>query len=595
MTLACFVPVAVFGVCARFMAIPDVLCKSPDELSELMPGLRLHALPILNIHDGIRNNFIQSMFFSTHGLGDVSFYYLSSSVLSLLGLPMSERFLYAAGGVTNLAMALAGGILGARLLGSAGSGWIFAMLTLASPYFVFISKSGWARLTWTPLLLLLLFLSQWKAMRDRGAIWTAVFVLLGGFISLTDGLVMLPIMLVSAVLIAEGRLADRLKQLTRDRVFLCALAAVAIGFGLELLIGLEARRRGTSLTLIGYVLYKGGQASLLPSFDVLAAWTRCVDFYFPFRGAWLLVTCACLLAAWEGIRGRMIGFIAAWWLLASLGLTRYMTQRTDIGWLNAYQLVVPSYLLVAWLIASIAEGRLPFARHIPAAVRGALAMALLLPLTALMLLQANTVAFASEPAHGVTIGQLVGGTPAQLRKCHAVKAAAFYVRAHATGRPYVFHVSSDVPLGYIGEFYYGLSRAGSRRPEEANHLFDFGLNQFHRKYPPSAFYRAYGVEHFDYYVDVIDEADPLKTETLIQLSEQGARVVCTIRDGDRPIGRVFSFHDEPPIDLDYHTAAAEWERTFAHPRTLFLDRLTGTSYFFGDNWKAPEERPSPPR
>lgn len=582
------VPVCVFGAYVRFVAIPEVFCKSPDELSEVVIGLRLHALPILNIRDGLRHNFIQSMLFSTHGLGDVSFYYLASGALSLLGLPISERFLFAAGAVTNLGLAFAGGMLGARLLGSAGTGWVFATLTLASPFFVFISKSGWARLTWTPLLLLLLWLSQWKAMRGRGAIWTAVFVGLAGFISLTDGFVMLPIVVVLALLIARGHLAARLTQLARDRVFLCAVAAVALGVGLELLLGLEAKRRGTSLTLMGYVLYKGGQGTWLPSREVLIAWSRCVDFYFPFRGAWIGVTAAFVLAAWQGLRGGMIGLVAAWWLLASAGLMRYMGESTDIGWLNAYQLAVPSYLLVAWLISSSAEGRLPGAGRLPSLVRGAAAVALLVPLTGLMIRQANTVAFATEAANGIAAGQLISAGQPRLSNCRALKAAAFYVRSHANGLPYVFHVSPDVSLGYIGEFYYGLSRGRSLRPEEPNRLLDFGLNQFHRKYPPDAFYRAYGVPHFDYYVDFVAESDALKEPILSRLTAQGARVVCTIWDGNRAIGRVLSFHDEPRSDLDYRAAGAAWDRTFAHPRTLLLQPLAGTSYFFGDNWKSPE-------
>src|SRR5262245_23203012 len=92
--VVCFIPVAAFGAYARFTAIPDVLCKSPDELAELMTGLRLHALPLSNIGVEIRNNFFTSMFYSNHGWGDGSFYYLSSSMLSLFGFPIAERNLY---------------------------------------------------------------------------------------------------------------------------------------------------------------------------------------------------------------------------------------------------------------------------------------------------------------------------------------------------------------------------------------------------------------------------------------------------------------------------------------------------------------------
>ena len=580
------VPIAGFGMYLRFAGLPDVFCKSPDELAEMMPGLRLHALPILNIRDAPRYNFIQSMFYSQHGLGDVSFYYLSSSALSALGLPISERWLFAASGVANLCLALAGGALGAQVIGSVGTGWIFAILVLASPYYVFVSRTGWGRLTWTPLLLLLLFLGQWKAMRNRGVIWPAVFIVLAGFISLTDGLVILPILLVSALLIPEGRVADRLRRLARDRIFLWGLAAIAVGVGFGLLVGLEARRRGTGLTLIGYVLFKGSHGSLLPSFEVLAAWARYVDAYFPFRGTWLLISGAFALAAREGFRGRMIGFVAAWWLLASLGLIRYMSWGSDLSWLNAYQLAVPSYLLLAWLISSMAEGGLPVARRLPLAVRGGSAVALLVFFTAPMALQAKTVAFGAAPAYGMTA--LTTETASGLNNCRTVKAAAFYVRSHERGLPYVFHLSSDVFLGHIGEFYYGLSYGRSLRPEEPNHLLDFGLAQFHRRYAPEAFYRAYSVAQFDYYVSFSDNRDPFAMQAKSRLLSEGAHVVGIIWNDGRVIGQVLSFHDEPPIDLEYRTAAQAWDRTFAHPKTLLQQGLTGSAYHFGYNWKSPE-------
>ena len=54
------------------------------ELSEVMPGLRLHSLPLFNIDAPVRYNFVKSMFYSLHGLSDVSYYYLASGLLSLI-------------------------------------------------------------------------------------------------------------------------------------------------------------------------------------------------------------------------------------------------------------------------------------------------------------------------------------------------------------------------------------------------------------------------------------------------------------------------------------------------------------------------------
>jgi hypothetical protein len=591
------VPLAAFGIYLRFAGLQDVFCRSPDELAEVMPGIRLHALPFLNVRDVIRYNFLQSMFYSQHGLGDVSFHYLSSGALSLVGLPVSERLLFIVSGITNLVLAITGVALGVRLLRSAATGWVFAAIVLVSPFYVFVSRSGWGRLTWTPLLLLLLFLSQWQAMRHRGVLWPIVFCVLAGFISLTDGFMNLPILAVFGLLIVDGSAAVRLRTLVRDRVFLAGFAAFAAGIALGLLIGLAAQRRGTDLTLMGYVLLRGAHGSLIPSTDAWTVWARVVDLYFPFRGAWVAVTGICALAAIEGVRGRAIGFVAAWWLLASTGLIRYlagvesMGRTATAGWLNASgSLAVPSFLLVAWLIASIGDGTLPVVRRFRPAARGALAIALWLALITPMAAQGAAVAFATVPVRGLTIDQLSQTAPGGLSACHALKAAAFYVRSRRPALPYVFHLSSSVYLGHIGEFYYGLSYGRSSRPEDPNHLLDFGrqTGQFKQAHFPEEFARVYGIDRFDYYVDFADDRDPLKAEALNRLLAAGARVVCTIRDGGRPIGRILSFSGEPPIDLDYRTAAASWDRLFARAGTLLLQPLAGTAYHFGYNWRSPE-------
>ena len=591
------IPAAAFGIYLRVAGLPDVFCRAPDELAEMMPGIRLHVLPFLNVRDVVRYNFFQSMFYSQHGLGDVSFYYLASQALSWLGLPISERMLFLAGTVTNVALACAGAVLCARILGSPATGILFAILVFLSPYFVFVSRTGWGRLTWTPLLLMLLFLCQWQAMRRRGVMRCALWCGLAGFVSLTDGFMYLPILVVLGLFTAGGSMRDRVKRLAHDRAFLAACLAFSIGLTFDLLLGLEAKRRGTDLTMMGYVMLRGGHTALLPSLDVMIAWARAVDWYFPYRGAWLAVTAAFVLAAREGWRGRPVGFVAAWWLLASVSIVRYVTGMESLGrpagtgWLNASgSLAVPSFLLVAWFVASIGQGTLPLVRRFRPAVRGALAIALWIALIAPMAAQADTVAFAETPTRGLAIDQLSGTAPPGLRACRTIKAAAFYVRSRPPALPYVFHLSSNVYLGHFGEFYYGLSYGRSSRPEDPNHLLDFGgqTGQFKRPHGPEEFARVYGVDHFDYYIDVADDRDPLKADALTRLFAAGARVVCTIQYEGQPIGRILSFSGDAPIVLDYRDAAAGWDRQFAHARTLLLQPLAGTAYHFGYNWRSPE-------
>ncbi|MBI3490723.1 MAG: hypothetical protein HY047_02860 [Acidobacteria bacterium] len=595
--LALTVLTAALGIYFRFTDLMDALCRSPDEMSEIMPGLRLHALPLLNVRDGIRYNFLQSMFFSQHGLGDVTFYYLSSGAMRLLGQPISERTLFMASGLTNVGLAAAGVVLGLCVLESAAAGWTFALLVFVSPFFVFVSKSGWGRLTSTPLLVLLLFVTQSRAMRTRRPAWVASFCALAGWVSLTDGFVMLPIVAVLGVALTDGGIVDRVRRLARDRVFVAGFLAFALGVAFDVLIGLVARRRGTDLTMVGYVLLRGGRGGLMPSRDVWVAWARAVDWYFPFRGAWIAVTIAFLLAAIEALRGRAVGVLAAWWLLASYGVIRYVTGLVSVGhvpeatWLNASPLATPSLLLVAWAISAFAEGQVILARRLPPVARGGFALALLLTLATMMAQQAEVVAFEPVASRGLLPEQLSRevGSGLKMSMCRTVKAAAFYVRSHDENLPYVFQLTKLAALGHFGEFYYGLSYGGSLRPPDPNHLLDFGDDRFGRQYQPEAFYRAYGVPRFDYYVEFVDDnRNPFTRPAVDRLVGEGARVVCTIRDGGRPIGRIYSFRNEPSIDVEYRDAEDGWDRTVGRSSRRQLQPLAGSAYHFGYSWRSPD-------
>ncbi len=605
------VPAIVFGLYARFVGLQDVFCRSPDELAEMMPGIRLHALPLLNLGAALRYNFIQSMFYSQHGLGDVSFYYLASGLLSFLHVPLAEQSLYAIGALTNLVLVAAGVALAASVLRSPSTGMIFGVLGLVSPFFIYISRTGWARLSWTPLLLVLLFVSEYRALMSRKMMWCVVFWCLGGFVSLTDGVVMLPVVMVLGLLVADGDFSKRCRTLLADRVFLFGCGLIVAGVAVDAAVGLVALHRGTDLTMFAYLLLRGREGGVVLSRPALAAWTLAVDYYLPFRGAWILVAVAFIAAARKGLRGEIVGFIAAWWLVASILVLRYAAgisakNPKDVpSWLNSYHLAVPSLLLFAWLVASLLEERAHIVRlpwRLPR--RTSLVIAVVVFLAGLMGARAGLVLFAdhslfdlAQPAQTtfliraltLTSDQLVSIARPPLSVCRALKASAFYVRSHGPSVPYVFQLSSNVSLGHIGEFYYGLSYSRSSRPEDPNHLLDFGSEQFGRPVPPEAFYRPYNVSHFDYYVDFVDlHEDPLRMIVVNRLVADGARVVCTIRDGGRTIGRVLSFRSEPPVDLDYPAAAASWNRTFGRTTTLLVQPLAGTAYHFGYNWRTPE-------
>jgi hypothetical protein len=425
-------------------------------------------------------------------------------------------------------------------------------------------------------------------MRSRRTGWAIVFCALGAFVALTDAFVMLPVVAIVGWQLAGGG-GRGARALLRDRIFLAGIAAIAVALAIDIVIGVIAHRRGSGLTMISYVLVRGG-SGIVPSAHVIRAWLQGIDDYFPFRGAWIVVLVAFVAATVAGLRGNPIGAVAGWFAIASIGLVRYAGAMEAInpasvpGFLNAYFIAPPSLLLVAWLLASIGQRR--WSMFVTIAT---------LALAAAMARQAWHVAFTPPPGPDIGPNRLVRYTDMPLSACRTVKAAAFYVRSHEKGQlPYVFHLASDAYVGHIGEFYYGLSYTRSSNPEDPNHLLDFGWQQFARHVPPERFYAAYGVPRFDYYIEFSEErtnseADrPFAIEAAERLRREGAHVVCTIWDESRIIGRILSFRNETPIDLEYRVAAAAWDRVYGRPDRLLQQPLAGSSYHFGYNWRPPE-------
>jgi hypothetical protein len=349
---------------------------------------------------------------------------------------------------------------------------------------------------------------------------------------------------------------------------------------------------------MGYVLRRGAHGWLVPPADVLVGWARGVDHYLPFAGAWVVMAVVAGLAAREGLRGRAVGVVAAWWFVASVAVVRYLTglkaggrAPTNVTSLSTFHLLVPSLVLAAWFLDALAAGELPWTRRWRASVRSAVAAAALGLLLVCLARDANAIAFGFR-----------GPVPQKESRqgaCRVVKASAAYVRSHGTPASSVFLLTSDLTLGHIGEFYYGLSYSGSTRGEGTNHLLDFGTQVLGRRYAPWALAHAYGVPHFDYYVEFLDPLyraflddhfpgeTAFTTDVVDRLVADGAHVSATILEGDREIGRVITFRDEPPVALDSREAARVWDRVFARPGRLIQQPLAGSAYHFGYHWKIP--------
>lgn len=584
--IAVIVAAVFFGATSRVTGMRVAFCTTPDELAEVMPGLRLHGLPILNIGSDIRSHFIGSTFYSQHGLGDAGFYYVASLVLDGLGIPISERNLWLFTGATNGLMIGIASWLMWQLTRSKVTAAAAVIIMAVSPFYVFTSQSGWGgRLTFIPLVQALLLLVSWIALR-RGESWglRLTLAVLACVLMLTDGFFFIAVLVAFLVLLQDGSLSTRIRTLLANRVFWAISAGALAGFATGIAMAILAAQHGTRLTLYRHAFLHTGQGGggVIPSVDVINAWIETFKWYFPEAWYFWIVLAACVLALWRARHSPIAGTLAAWWLLVGATLTSYTAGLTApgqpalvLGWANGpYHQALPSYLLIAWAAGDLIGRPSTWLR-----VTGGLLVALVaLPLAA------QTITGRAAPVESLQAADYSGRRLA----CEVVKAASYYVRQHGTPRSTVFHLSNDEFLGYFGEFYYGLSYSGNPKTGERNQLLDFGQHVVGRKTTPEEFARAYGLPHFDYYVQFLPDDDDLFAKQAVErLNSAGARPVFEIHDSGSPIGRVWSFERVDAEAMEFSEAARRWNE-FATRDGLVQQPIAGTTYHFGYNWTIPK-------
>jgi hypothetical protein len=570
------------GSVRRVAAPRNSMCINSDEFSEVMPGLRLHALPLWNLTADVRSNFFKSAFYSRHGLGDTGFYYLASGALGLLRLSVSDRHLWLAGAFTNGLLMIALAWFAWRVADSRVMAAVSTVLLALSPFYIFASQTGWARYSFVPLIQIMTLNVAWLIAQRRSLPRQLALALLAFFLTLTDGFYFGPVLLLFIALLQRGSLAARVRSALRDSTLWWAGGAIVGGLVVDVAGARVAAAHNTFLTLFGYASAKSGYAGA-PLADLLAIWWTALQTYVPVLGA-IVVVPAWLLACRYAATDPAAAALAAWFAIASVGIMRYFGSywrlpadiHSGIFLLSASPVALPSLLLLAWTAGRACAG----GRHVVLRVAAATACAVVVAALA-----GQVVSERYESALTVK-----GRYYFELKdQCAVVKAASAYVRETGAPESTVMQLTTVNQLGVMGEFYYGISYVGNNKTGEQNRLLDYGTLVYGRKYSPEELAALYGVPHFSYYVEFLPADDPFTTASVVRLERAGARVVLEVKDRGAVIGRVLSFASLPTSVMDVEEMAGRWDRV-GHLSQLFRQSLAGTSFDFGYAWPMPAAR-----
>jgi hypothetical protein len=549
------------------------MCSSTDEFGELMSGLRPHALPLTNLSADIRSTYIKSLFYSHHGLGDAGFYYLASGALGALRLSPSDRHLWLAGALTNGLLIAAVAWFSLRVAGSPAMAYTATLLLALSPLYVFVSQTAWGRLSFTPLLQVLAVILAWQSRRRPTWLAHAALAFVVVFMTLTDGFYFGGVLVVFLFLGHDGSPLTRVRRLLRDGTFRWTAAAIATGLAIDFGAGAGAIAQRIQLTLFGYVAVRMKAGGVLSVRELAGLWFDAVRAYLPFAGAYLVLP-AWLFAIRRAWSDSAAGAIAAWFAVASYGAITYYNSyagsgRPQVGPLTTYAVALPEFLVVAWACGQMLDAR----RALIVRAAGAAAVAVTVA----------PLAFALVTERYGELDYRGGRYPSERDRCAVVKAASVYVREEARPGATVFQMATEPLFGFMGEFYYGLSYLSNLHTGERNRLLDYGELAYGRPHPPERIAEAYGVPHFDYYVEFVPARDAMTPDAVRRLAAAGAKVVLDIRDRGTTIGRVWSFEDRPVSVMDVAESAARWDRATPLSK-LFPQPLAGTAWHFGLAW-----------
>jgi hypothetical protein len=568
------------GTTRRVADPRNSMCLYTDEFSEVMPGLRLHALPLWNLGADVRANFFKSAMMSRHGLGDTGFYYLASGALGVLHLPVSDRHLWLAGAFTNALLIVSVAWFAWRVAGSGVMAYTATVILALSALYIFASQTGWARYTFTPLLQMIALNLVSRSSRHRSAWLDAALALLTLFLTLSDAFYFGVVLVVFRFLLYAGPFGARARSALRDSTVWCICGAIVLGLAINIAGAVVAAAHQTTLTLFGYVTFRTARGGALSIADWIDVWLTTVRTYLPIVGPFVVLP-SWLLAWRYAWRDPAAGALAVWLAIASAGVIQYFNSFTPrppsfgmgIFMLSASPLALPSYLVVAWAIGRVVrERRQTLARVVAALVFAAVVA----PMAAQAMRDRYDPALTAKAPRYFEIKD----------QCAVVKAASAYVREDGPPESTVLQLTSDNQLGVMGEFYYGISYVGNARTGERNRLLDYGDLALGRRHTPEELATLYGVPHFDYYVDFIETKNPFTVDAIARLQLAGARPVVEIRDGERVIGRVWSFRSRPATVIALDELNDRWNRVGYLPQ-LFRQSLAGTAFYFGYAWPDP--------
>jgi hypothetical protein len=574
------------GTARRIAGPRNSMCINSDEFSEVMPGLRLHALPFWNLGADVRSNFFKSALYSRHGLGDTGFYYLASGALGLLHLPVSDRNLWLAGAITNGLLIVAIAWFAWRVAHSAAMAAAVMVMLALSPFYIFASQSGWARYSFVPLIQISTLNLAWLIARRPSLRLRIALAGLAFFLTLTDGFYFAPVLVLFIVLLPKGSLASRTGAALRDPTFWWTCTAIAAALAIDVAGATFAAAHDTFLTLFGYASAKSGYAGP-PLSGLIEIWLVALQTFVPVLGV-IAVVPAWLLACRYTAADPAAAALAAWFAITSLGVMRYFGSywklppdiHSGIFLLSASPVALPSLLLVAWAFGRAFDAE----RHRLLRVATWVGCAVVT-----LALAVQVAAERYEPALTVKSPRYA----ALKDQCAVVKAASAYVRETGPPASTVMQLTTENQLGVMGEFYYGVSYVGNNKTGERNRLLDYGTLVYGRRYAPEELAALYGVPHFDYYVEFLTVNEPFTAASVARLERAGARPVLEVRDGGVAIGRVLSFAPLPAGTMDAAGIDARWNRV-GHLSQLFRQSLAGTAFDFGYSWPpAPTEAASP--
>lgn len=570
----------IFGFWLRGYKLPTIL---NTECWDITNAIRLHYLPLFNFSETIRFNFFKSFFMGTHGVADALYYYVVTGIYDLLGIPISEHYIYLAQAVLGMFFVLFLAFFAFRMFGRNLSIALFIMIFGALNLdHIMVSRTHWYCNS-IKLLEFFTYATVFIRISARKKIFWDI--LLGGLMflnAITPNMVIVPLVLLLQYLLyvekkgtfrlySIGGFTKSLLSLREFMVWIPYLCGLIIDYFAQKTIGLSG------LGLFGQITHHYG---FNPSVNIIKGllniknqFTQKPDYFYNI--IWVFSVFGGILC----LLSRKLNNFGKRYLFFILLFLYHFGIEVFFGRFWLYDIFIPIIVLggvgLYYTFKTLKD----------ISINNKLAKVVYCALYTLIfafifIISADRINLAYKRDKGLNLIPYIPsfnetGFDTLYSRINPLKTVGYYLRKKTSRDDKIYILfGGDAWIGNA-EYYFGKKAMGTEG--------GFNKQIFNSSYPLEFYKKRDGVDVFDFYI-VIESFgyNDYYRNILIEAQKKGVKKIADITYGQKIYASIYSPKNLPYEILRMEDYDRKWDKEYANLKNIYENKLVGLVSLWGN-------------